>query len=201
MGASVGLSNTPINDVDRGPTGPPVRTRPDFDEPADGFHSWGESRHRVPLLLSRVLGGGGPVSADGWPNPAGNHRARTPAHIRYAFMEPVTEVLLLTTPTRKSSPPRAIEGTCRPTGAQVLAPRKTDPVGITQLQVSGRIRRVGNGLALWIPARDARKAGLAAGDPVDAVIRRGVLDAFGLLSDLPYRPFERRKEGQWRERL
>jgi bifunctional DNA-binding transcriptional regulator/antitoxin component of YhaV-PrlF toxin-antitoxin module len=72
---------------------------------------------------------------------------------------------------------------------------------VTQLQVSSQIRRVGNGLALIIPARDARRAGLAAGDPVDAILRSGVSDAFGLLSDLPPHEFERHREGLWRERL
>jgi hypothetical protein len=82
-----------------------------------------------------------------------------------------------------------------------LSESKTNSLNVTQLQVSGRVRRVGNGLALLIPAREARRAGLSAGDPVDAVIRSGVPDAFGLLSDLPRRPFKRAKEGQWRERL
>jgi len=72
---------------------------------------------------------------------------------------------------------------------------------MAQLQVAGRIHRVGNGLALLIPVREARKAGLAAGDPVDAVITPGVDDAFGLLKDLPYSAFDRRKEGLWRERI
>lgn len=72
---------------------------------------------------------------------------------------------------------------------------------MTELRISGHVRRVGNGLALLIPARDAKRAGLTADDPVDAVIRTGLLDPFGLLKDLPYSPFERRKERLWRERL
>ena len=88
-----------------------------------------------------------------------------------------------------------------PAASQALRPRKTKSINVTQLQVSGRIRRVGNGLAVLIPVREARSVGLAAGDPVDVVIRSGVPDAFGLLSDLPYRPFERGKEGLWRERI
>jgi hypothetical protein len=72
---------------------------------------------------------------------------------------------------------------------------------MTELRVSGHVRRVGNGLALLIPLRDARKAGISAGDPVDVLIRSGVSDAFGLLKDLPFRPFERTKEGLWRERI
>ncbi len=70
-----------------------------------------------------------------------------------------------------------------------------------ELRVSGHIRRVGNGLALLIPVGEAKKAGLAAGDPVDAVLRSGVADGYGLLKDLPYRPFDRRKEGLWHDRL
>ncbi len=69
------------------------------------------------------------------------------------------------------------------------------------LRVSGHIRRVGNGLALLIPVKDARNAGISAGDPVDAVIQSGVPDAFGLLKDLPYEPFDRRKGGLWRDRI
>ena len=72
---------------------------------------------------------------------------------------------------------------------------------MTELRVSGHIRRVGNGLALLIPVREARKAGLTAGDPVDAVIQSGIPDAFGLLKHLPYRPFERGKERLWRDRI
>ena len=70
-----------------------------------------------------------------------------------------------------------------------------------ELRVSGHVRRVGNGLALLIPVGEAKKAGIAAGDPVDAVIHSGVPDAFGLLKDLSYRPFDRRKEGLWRDRI
>jgi hypothetical protein len=70
-----------------------------------------------------------------------------------------------------------------------------------ELKVSGHIRRVGNSLALLIPVGEARKAGLTAGDPVDATIQSGVPDAFGLLRDLPYKPFDRRREGLWRDRI
>ncbi|HEV2519330.1 MAG TPA: hypothetical protein VGX00_01745 [Thermoplasmata archaeon] len=72
---------------------------------------------------------------------------------------------------------------------------------MTPFRIAGHVRRVGNGLALMIPLREARRAGLAAGDPVDAVLQSAVADAFGLLADLPYRPFERAKEGFWRDRI
>jgi len=84
---------------------------------------------------------------------------------------------------------------------KALSRRKTKSINVVELRVSGKIRRVGNGLALLIPLRDARRAGIAVGDPVDATIRSGVEDAFGLLSDLADRPFDRRKEGLWRERI
>lgn len=69
------------------------------------------------------------------------------------------------------------------------------------LRVSGRVRRVGSALVLLIPVKDARNAGISAGDPVDAVIQNGVPDAYGLLKDLPYEPLDRRKGGLWRERI
>jgi hypothetical protein len=89
----------------------------------------------------------------------------------------------------------------RSEGKKRLSSRKTNSINMTELHVSGHIRRVGNGLALLIPLREARKAGLSAGDPVDAILKSGVPDAFGLLEDLPYRPFERAKEGFWRDRV
>ncbi len=78
---------------------------------------------------------------------------------------------------------------------------KANSINMTELRVSGHVRRVGNSLALLIPLPDARKAGISAGDPVDAVIHSGVPDALGLLADFPYRPFERAKEGLWRDRI
>jgi len=70
-----------------------------------------------------------------------------------------------------------------------------------EVRVSGHVRRVGNGLALLIPVKDARRVGLSAGDAVDAVIQSGSPNAFGLLKDLPYRPFERSKERNWRDEI
>jgi hypothetical protein len=85
-------------------------------------------------------------------------------------------------------------------GQRLIGPR-TNWLHMRSVRVSGRLRRVANGLALRVPAREARRAGLAAGDAVDAIIRYRVSDPFGLLHGLSYRPFERRKEGQWRERI
>lgn len=70
-----------------------------------------------------------------------------------------------------------------------------------EMRVSGTVRRVGNGLALLLPAADARDAGIGAGDAVEAVIQRGEPEAFGLLRDRPYVPFLRATENAWRERI
>lgn len=79
--------------------------------------------------------------------------------------------------------------------------RKEKYIDVVEIRVGGHIRRVGNGLALLIPAKEARRAGLTAGDAVDAVIRSSPADAFGLLRNLPYSPFDRSKERNWRDRL
>ena len=84
---------------------------------------------------------------------------------------------------------------------QSVRPRKTNSINVTELHISSHVRRVGNSLALPIPLKEARRAGLSAGDPVDAILRSGVPDAFGLLADLPYKPFERAKEALWRDRV
>lgn len=97
--------------------------------------------------------------------------------------------------SRRAGPPQSSGAKKR------LRHRKTNPINVTELRVSGVVRRVGNGLAILIPVRDARKAGISAGDPVDAVIQSGVLDAFGLLKEYPFRPFERAKEKLWRDRI
>lgn len=70
-----------------------------------------------------------------------------------------------------------------------------------ELRISGNVRRVGNSLAVLIPIAAARQAGISTGDPVDVLIRSGVPDPFGLLKDLRYEPFERRKGALWRDRL
>lgn len=70
-----------------------------------------------------------------------------------------------------------------------------------KLRLRARVRRVGNSIALIIPAKAAREAGLRAGDQVEASIQVRGPDPLGLLKDLPYEPFERRKEGLWRDRI
>lgn len=74
-------------------------------------------------------------------------------------------------------------------------------MGASEFHVTGRVKRVGNSIALFIPAAAARKAGLKDGQTVDAAIRTDVPEAFGLLKDLPYERFDRRKDGMWRDRI
>lgn len=72
---------------------------------------------------------------------------------------------------------------------------------MTPTRVSGQVRRVGQGDTLKIPLCGARRAGLSAGDSVDAVDQTVVSDPFGLLADLPYLPFQRAREGFWSRRF
>jgi hypothetical protein len=66
------------------------------------------------------------------------------------------------------------------------------------IHVLGRVRRVGNSLALLIPAQEARRAGLEPGDAVDAELRPRPTGAYGLLKGiLPYERFSR--EGLYRD--
>ena len=69
------------------------------------------------------------------------------------------------------------------------------------LRVVARVKKVGNSLAVFIPAADARRAGLEEGQLVEAHVRPHVEAPLGLLEDLPYAPFRRREEGTWRERI
>jgi bifunctional DNA-binding transcriptional regulator/antitoxin component of YhaV-PrlF toxin-antitoxin module len=69
------------------------------------------------------------------------------------------------------------------------------------VRVVARVKKVGNSLAVFIPATDARKAGLEEGQLVEAIVRPHAPDVLGLLRDLPHQPFQRRREGDWRERV
>ena len=60
------------------------------------------------------------------------------------------------------------------------------------VHVVGEVKRVGNSLAVFIPAEDARRLDLKAGDKVGATIRRAPPRLLGLLKDLPYQPFTRK---------
>ncbi|HKS59155.1 MAG TPA: hypothetical protein VJS68_00060 [Thermoplasmata archaeon] len=72
---------------------------------------------------------------------------------------------------------------------------------MTEVHVQGVVRRVGNSLAVIIPAEDARRAGMTPGTPVDAQIRPAVSSPLGLLKGLAYKPFDRHKEMLWRDRI
>lgn len=64
---------------------------------------------------------------------------------------------------------------------------------MAELHLHATVRRVGNSLALVIPADQARRAGIKAGDAVDADVRTKAQPALGLLKGkLPYEPFSRR---------
>lgn len=61
------------------------------------------------------------------------------------------------------------------------------------LHIHGTVRRVGNSLAVVIPAEDARRAGIKAGDAIDADLRPQPQPTLGLLKGkLAYEPFSRR---------
>lgn len=67
------------------------------------------------------------------------------------------------------------------------------------LRIVGTVRRVGNSLAFFIPAKEARRADLKEGQKVEVEIHTEVPDPFGLLKDVPYEPFSR--EDLWRDRI
>lgn len=68
-------------------------------------------------------------------------------------------------------------------------------------EVAGRIRRVGNSLAILLPSKEARRSGLHEGDSVSITVRKGVVEPLGLFKDLYDGPFDRHKGGLWRDRL
>jgi antitoxin component of MazEF toxin-antitoxin module len=72
---------------------------------------------------------------------------------------------------------------------------------VGEASVTGRITRVGNSLAVFIPAETARRAGLAAGDHVEATLESKPLAPFGVLSDIATEPYHRRKEEGRRDRI
>jgi antitoxin component of MazEF toxin-antitoxin module len=72
---------------------------------------------------------------------------------------------------------------------------------MTEATVVGRITRVGNSLAILIPAETARQADLGAGDTVEATIRSSVPEPLGLLAGIAKGSFDRRKEEAKRDRI
>lgn len=65
---------------------------------------------------------------------------------------------------------------------------------VAELRVASRVKRVGNSIAFFIPAAQARRVGIREGQLVEAHLRTEVPSPFGLLADLPYRPFRREAE-------
>lgn len=63
-------------------------------------------------------------------------------------------------------------------------------VAAKDIHVVAKVKKVGNSLALFIPADQARAAGLADGQTVQADIRPAP-KLFGILKDRPYEPFTR----------
>lgn len=72
---------------------------------------------------------------------------------------------------------------------------------MTQLRTVGRVTRVGHSLAVFIPAPEARRAGLKSGQSVDLTIETEVPEPFGLLRDIATGPFERWREETRRDRI
>ncbi|MEA3203827.1 MAG: hypothetical protein QOI63_1506 [Thermoplasmata archaeon] len=62
------------------------------------------------------------------------------------------------------------------------------------------VKRVGNSLAIFIPADKARSAHLKEGDTVRAVLEPEAPEVLGLLRHLDLGPFSRRAEGTWHDR-
>ena len=64
---------------------------------------------------------------------------------------------------------------------------------MTGIEVHGKVRRVGNSLAVLIPAKQAREAGLHEGDPVTGTLQKDIPDVLGIVKGIvPYEPFSRR---------
>jgi hypothetical protein len=69
------------------------------------------------------------------------------------------------------------------------------------IHVVAEVKRVGNSLAIFIPAEKAREAGLTEGERVHADIVKDVPEPFGLLKHLNYEPFDRKKDMGYRDRI
>jgi len=67
--------------------------------------------------------------------------------------------------------------------------------------VAGVVRRMGNSLAVIIPADQARRAGLVAGIPISAEIQPRPVEVLGILKGGKFRPFDRHEDGLWRDRI
>lgn len=68
----------------------------------------------------------------------------------------------------------------------------TEAATAAEIRLVGEVKRVGNSLAVFIPADEARRLDLKAGQKVAATLRRAPPRLLGLLKDLPYEPFTRK---------
>ena len=69
------------------------------------------------------------------------------------------------------------------------------------IHLVGKIKKVGNSLAFFIPAEEARRAGIVEGQTVRADIHPEVPEVLGILKDLDLPPFDRKKDMGYRDRI
>lgn len=69
------------------------------------------------------------------------------------------------------------------------------------LRIRGPLRRVGNVFAIFVSRSRAKTAGLHEGQTVEADIRVPTVEPLGLWKGTGHKPFDRRSEGIWRDRL
>ena len=67
--------------------------------------------------------------------------------------------------------------------------------------MAGQVHRVGNSLAIMIPAKDARRAHLKEGDPVHAVLTVDIPSPVGLLKGRAKTAVDRKRVDFWRGRI
>ena len=72
---------------------------------------------------------------------------------------------------------------------------------MSEIEVVGPVRRMGNSLAIVIPSKAAKRAHITEGIPVKARVSIEVPEPFGLLKGVAKGSFDRRKERLWRDRL
>ena len=69
------------------------------------------------------------------------------------------------------------------------------------IEVDTAVKKVGNSLAVFIPADKARAGGLREGALVHVVLDAAPKTMLGLLKGTAYEPFDRRKDGMWHDRI
>ena len=74
---------------------------------------------------------------------------------------------------------------------------------MADFQIHGKLRKVGNSLAILIPAKVAREANLAAGQTVDGTLRTDLPPILGFLKHqgVPHVAFDRKKDMGYRDRI